>query len=96
MRLMYNVKVFKDLRMKGATDDLIYDKVFFTIKEAVDYIYGLRGNYFPFVPSYTKGELFNILKERVLDGKEFLLEFCYVDDHGIPLYGTVEIIDCIN
>lgn len=96
MRLVYNVRVFKDLRMVGATDDLVYDKVCLTIKEAVDYIYELRGNHFPFVPSYSKGELFNVLKERVLDGKEFLLEFCYVDDHGIPLYGTVEIIDFTN
>jgi hypothetical protein len=93
---MYNVRVFKDLRMEGATDDLVYGKVCFTIKEAVDYIYGLRENHFPFVPSYTKGELFNVLKGRVLDGKEFLLEFCYVDDHDIPLYGTVEIIELNN
>lgn len=96
MRLMYNVRVFKDLRMVGATDDLVYGKVCLTIKEAVDYIWGLRGDYFPFVPSYSKGELLNVLKNRVLDGKEFLLEFCYVDDHGIPLYGTVEIIELNN
>ena len=96
MRTIYNVRVFKDLRMKGATDDLVYDKVCFTIKEAVDCIWGLRGNIFPFVPSYSKGEMFNIIKERVLDGKEFLLEFCYVSDSGIPLYGTVEIVEFTN
>lgn len=96
MRTMYNVRVFKDLRMEGAMDDLACGKVCFTIKEAVDYIWELRGNIFPFVPSYSKGEMFNVLKGRVLDGKEFLLEFYYVDDHGIPLYGTVEIIDFTN
>lgn len=96
MRTVYNVRVFKDLRMEGATDDLVYDKVCFTIKEAVDYIWGLRGSIFPFVPSYSKGEMFNIIKERVLNGKEFLLEFCYVDDNGIPLYGTVEIVELTN
>lgn len=47
MRTMYNVRVFKDLRMRGATDDLVYGKVCFTIKEAVDYIWGLRGDIFP-------------------------------------------------
>lgn len=96
MRTMYNVRVFKDLRMEGATDDLACGKICFTIKEAVDYIWMLRGNHFPFVPSYSKGEMFNALKERVLDGKEFLLEFCYVSDSGIPLYGTVEIVELNN